>query len=236
MDHLIEQCSGIAGAKPVHRTFQIVIVYENLVSAARALRACEFLRGEIGGAVSLEVNVWKMAVLEDSDSRRFASVAASRADVVIVSASGRCEIPDAFRQWVESWTRIESGARPAVFTLFGDHVGEGAVSVASFLRAKTASRGIDFFCHPPLDAGDLRRASPLQHALPEGATRRDIDPDEWRPGQRLLDGWTAPHSAFDVIEDFAAHLRARLTAIAPNWNSRGYEEWKTRLARQELMA
>jgi hypothetical protein len=235
MDHLIEQCNGIAGTKPAHRIFRIVIVYENLVSAARALRACEFLRGEIGDTVSLDVNVWKIAILEDSDSRRFAGIAAAQADVVIVSTSGREEIPGAFRVWVESWTRMENGGRPAVFTLFGDHIGEGAFSIASFLREKTALRGIEFFCHPPLDSSGLRSASPLQPALPEAAGLRDIDPNEWRPGQKLMDGWAAPHSAFDVIEDFAAHLRARLAAIAPNWNSRGFEEWKTRLTRQELM-
>jgi hypothetical protein len=235
MDHLIEQCNGIAGAKPAHRTFRIVIVYENLVSAARALRACEFLRGEIGDTVSLEVNVWKIAILEDADSRRFAGIAAAQSDVVIVSTSGREEIPGAFRVWVESWTRMEDGGRPAVFTLFGEHIGKGAFSIASFLRHKTALRGIEFFCHPPLDSSGLRSAAPLQPALPEAAAQRDIDPNEWRPGQKLMDVWTAPNSAFDVIEDFAAHLRARLAAIAPNWNSRGLEEWKTRLTRQELM-
>jgi hypothetical protein len=235
MDHLIEQCNGIAGSKPAHRTFRIVIVYENLVSAARALRACEFLRGEIGDTVSLEVNVWKIAILEDADSRRFAAVAAAQADVVIVSTSGRGEIPVAFRVWVDSWTRMEDGGRPAVFTLFGDHVGDGAFSVASFLREKTSLRGIEFFCHPPLDSSGLRSAAPLQPALPLAAKRLDNDPNEWRPGQKLIEGWTAPNSAFDVIEDFAAHLRARLAAIAPNWNSRGVEEWKTRLIRQELM-
>lgn len=234
MDHLIEQCQGIAGAKPSHRTFRIAIVYENLVSAARALRACEFLRGEIGDSVSLEVNVWKIAILEDPDSRRFAAVAAAQSDVVIVSTSGRGEIPGAFRMWVDSWTRMDEGGRPAVFTLFGDHVGEGAFSIASFLREKTALRGIEFFCHPPLDSSGLHRASPLQPALP-AAGPRDIDPNEWRPGQKLMDGWAAPNSAFDVIEDFAAHLRARLSAMAPGWNARGFEEWKTSLSRQELM-
>jgi hypothetical protein len=235
MDHLIEQCSGIAGAKPVHRTFQIVIVYENLVSAARALRACEFLRGEIGGAVSLDVNVWKMAVLADGDSRRGAALAAAQADVVIVSASGREEIPDAFRLWVEAWLGMDHGARPAVFTLFGEHIGDGALSVASFLRGKTSMRGIDFFCHPPLDTAGLQRAPALQPALEPGQPLRDIDPAEWRPGQKGSEAWMSPHSAFDAIEDFAAHLRARLSALAPNWNSRDLEEWKTRFTRQELV-
>lgn len=236
MDHLIDQCSGIANAKPVRRTFQIVIVYENLVSAARALRACEFLRGEIGDSVSLEVNIWKMGALADGDTRRGAATAASQAEVVIVSASGREEIPDAFRQWVEAWLKMDHSRRPAVFSLFGDHIGDGALSIASFLRGMTVRRGIDFFCHPPVDAAGLRRAPALQPALEEGQPFRDIDPAEWRPGQKSTDFWLPPNSALDVIEDFAAHLRARLAALAPDWSARETEEWKTRFTRQQLMA
>ena len=236
MDHLIEQCSGIANVKPVRRTFQIVIVYENLVSAARALRACEFLRTEIGDSVSLEVNVWIMGMLVDGDCRRVAATAASLADVIMVSASGREEIPDAFRQWVETWLQLDHGSQPAVFSLFGDHIGDGALSVAAFLRSKTAMRGIEFFCHPPLDQSGYLRAPALQPALSDGEPLRDIDPAEWRPGQKSAGSWMAPHSAFDVLEDFAAHLRARLAGISPDWNSHHAEEWKTRFTRQKLLA
>lgn len=236
MDHFIDQCSGIANTKPGRHSFQIVIIYENLVSAARALRACEFLRGEIGHSVSLEVNVWKMGALADGDTRRGAADAASQAEVVIVSASGRGEIPDAFRQWVAAWLRSDRKARPAVFSLFGDHVGDGALSIAGFLRAMTAQRGIEFFCHPPVDASDFRRAPALQPALGAGKPLRDVDPAEWRPGQKSTDSGLSPGSAFDVIEDFAAHLRSRLAAIAPAWSVRDSEEWKTRFTSQQLLA
>jgi hypothetical protein len=236
MDHLIDQCSGIANAKPVRRSFEIVIIYENLVSAARALRACEFLRGEIGDTVSLAVNVWKMGMLADGDTRRSAANAASQAEVVIVSASGREEIPDAFRQWVEAWLHSGHEVRPAVFSLFGDHIGDGALSIASFLKSQTARRGIEFFCHPPVDSSSLHRAPTLQRSLGAGTPFRDIDPAEWRPGQKTAASHMPPSSAFDVIEDFAAHLRARLSAIAPDWSTRDTEDWKTRFTRQELLA
>jgi hypothetical protein len=236
MDHLIDQCSEIAGAKPARRSFQIVIVYENLVSAARALRACEFLRGEIGDSVSLDVNVWKMDLLADGDTCRGAVDAASLAEVVIVSASGREEIPLAFRQWVGAWLRTDLGRRPAVFSLFGDHIGDGALSIAAFLKSMTARRGIEFFCHPPVDASGLRRAPALQPALAAGQPFRDIDPSEWRPGQKPADSWLPPSSAFDVIEDFAAHLRARLSGMVADCSARDTEEWKTRFTRQELLA
>lgn len=230
MDHLIEQCSDIAGVKPGHRKFQIVIVYENLVSAARALRACEFLRGEIGDAVAIEVHVWKMSVLEDGDSRRAAANASSLADVVIVSASGREEIPTPFRQWVEAWLQLDQCGRAAMFALFGDHIGDGALSVAAYLQRKTILNGIDFFCHPPIDQSLLRRACELQRALGPGLRRPS---NEWRPGEERA---MAESSPFDVIEDFAANLRARLGAIACRNNGQTEEEWKARFTHQQLFA
>lgn len=227
MDHLIEKCSDIAGVKPGHRKFQIVIVYENLVAAARALRACEFLRGEIGETVAVEVHVWKMGLLADEDSRRAATNASSLADVVIVSASGREPIPTAFRLWMEAWMQLDQCGRAALFALFSEHIGDGALSVASFLRRKTILHGIDFFCHPPIDGGALRRAGDLQRSLGAGSSR---GLDEWRPGESNEE--TTAGTAFELVEDFAADLRARLAKLAYNGSDRTPESWKSDYTRQ----
>ena len=222
MDHLIEQCSDIAGVKPGHRKFQIVIVYENLVSAARALRACEFLRGEVGESVSLGVNIWKMDLLLDGDSRRAAANASTLADVVIVSASGREPIPTSFRQWVEAWLQLDPCGRAALFALFSDHVGPSAISVAAYLRRKTILTGLDFFCHPPIENQQLRAASDLQRALRPSSVQ---NPDEWRPGEEK-EPLTAP-LAFELVEDFADDLRARFVALATHDGDRSKESWKS---------
>jgi hypothetical protein len=227
MDHLIEQCSDIAGVKPGHRKFQIVIVYENLVSAARALRACEFLRSEFGETMAVEVHVWKMSLLEDGDSRRAAANASSLADVVIVSASGREEIPSPFRQWVDAWLQLDQCGRAALFALFGEHLGDGALSVASYLRRKTILNGIDFFCHPPIDGRELGYAADLQRALGPGPMR---NPGEWRPGQEKQSA-SGP-SAFELVEDFAADLHARFVVLASNDTDRTRESWKSNFTHQ----
>lgn len=206
MDHLIEQCSDIAGVKPGHRKFQIVIVYENLVSAARALRACEFLRREIGDTVSVEVNVWRMGILEDGDSCRAAANASSLADVVIVSTSGREEIPVAFRRWIEAWLQLDRCGRAALFALFGDHVGDGALSVAGYLRRKTILNGIDFFCHPPIDESELGGAGDMQRLLGPGS---GTGPNEWRPGQPSTAEPLRTRTAFDLLQDFSKNLSAQ---------------------------
>lgn len=227
MDHLIEQCSDIAGVKPGHRKFQIVIVYENLVSAARALRACEFLRSEVGESVSLGVNIWKIDLLQDGDARRAAANASSLADVVIVSASGREPIPSSFRQWVEAWLQLDQCGRAALFALFSDHVGPGAISVAAYLQRKTILNGIDFFCHPPIASHQLSSASDLQRALRPSPVR---NPEEWRPGEEKQP--LAAPSAFELVEDFAADLRARFVALAYRDGERSQESWKSSFTHQ----
>ncbi len=227
MDHLIEKCSDIAGVKPGHRKFQIVIVYENLVSAARALRACEFLRGEIGEAVSVEVQIWKMHLLADGDSRRAAAHASSLADVVIVSASGREQIPASFRQWMEAWMQPDHCGRAALFALFGEHIGDGALSVASYLRRKTILNGVDFFCHPSIDGGALRQAGDLQRSLGDGGARSQ---EEWRPGETKEE--VTAGTAFELVEDFAADLKNRFVTLANSESTRTPESWKSDYTRQ----
>jgi hypothetical protein len=214
MDQLLDQVSELAfTAESPSRPFRIVIIYENVVSAARALRACEVLRSEIPHDAGLEINVWKMSSLGSSESCIPSASAAARADVVIVSASGSEEQPAHLPIWVDEWLSQSAAAGSALFTLLGDHVTPGAISFATWLREKTSPNGIDFFSHPPLDS---RECAPLRdipllmppRKLPD-AIRIPID--EWRPGAAS----SSEHfeSAFDIIENFGAHLRARLHEV-----------------------
>ena len=86
MDHLIEQCDGIASANHDRKNLNLVIVYENVVSAARALRACDILRGDEPEEINLSIKVWKTDLLGMEDNRDRAAEAATLADIVIVSA------------------------------------------------------------------------------------------------------------------------------------------------------
>jgi hypothetical protein len=215
MDHLIEQCAGIASSDRQNRKFQIVIIYENVVSAARALRACEILRNEIPQDLTLQINVWKMGSLEVEENRTLAASASAMADVVIVSASGRDEAPAAFRSWVDSWLWLCREHRCALFTLFGDHVAPDAVALAGWLQRKTAPRGIDFFTHPPLDGRDLDLFRDVPLGLPAGPVKESLRStlEEWRPSARLAGDGDVAESALDIIENFGAHLRARLEEV-----------------------
>jgi hypothetical protein len=214
MDQLLDQVSEIAStAESTNRPFRIVIIYENVVSAARALRACEVLRSEIPHDAAVEINVWKMSGLGVSESLIPSASAAARADVVIVSASGSEEQPAHLPVWVDEWLSHTAAAGSALFTLLGDHATPGAISFASWLREKTSPNGIDFFSHPPLDSQEcapLRDIPLLMPARPLSDAVR-IPIEEWRPGSAS----SSEHfeSAFDIIENFGAHLRARLHEV-----------------------
>lgn len=214
MDQLLDQVSEIAStAESTNRPFRIVIIYENVVSAARALRACEVLRSEIPHDAAFEINVWKMSGLAVSESRIPSAWAAARADVVIVSASGSEEQPAHLPVWVDEWLSQSAAAGSALFTLLGDHATPGAISFASWLREKTSSNGIDFFSHPPLDSQECAplRDIPLLMPIRQLPDAVRIPIEEWRPG--LASSSEHFESAFDIIENFGAHLRARLREV-----------------------
>ncbi|MEI8293594.1 MAG: hypothetical protein WCG66_06300 [bacterium] len=211
MDQLLDQAQESATSTTSDRhPFRIVIIYENIVSAARALRACELLRGEISREAAWEINVWKMSSLGVSGNMHPSASAAARADVVIISASGREDQPPGLHRWVDEWLGQGAAAGSALFTLLGDHATPGAVSFASWLQGKAAPCGIDVFSHP---ATDLAGCAPLRDIpllMPPGqlpdAIRIPIE--EWRPGS--VSTSDRFESAFDIIENFGAHLRARL--------------------------
>lgn len=211
MDPLIDQVSDIAAhSDSSRRPFRIVIIYENVVSAARALRACEILRSEIPHDSGLEINVWKMSTLGASENRAPSVSAAARADVVIVSASGSEGQPAHMPVWVDEWLSQSAASGSALFTLLGDHVTPGAISFAAWLRQKASPVGVDFFCHPPLGSEECAPLRDIPLLMPARALPSDvrIPIEEWRPG--AASSSDRFESAFDIIENFGAHLRARL--------------------------
>ena len=223
MDQLLDQVTEIAStADSASHPFRIVILYENVVSAARALRACEILRSEIPHDAAVEINVWKISGLGVSESRTQSALAAARADVVIVSASGREEQPAYMPLWVDEWLSQNADSGTALFTLLGDHATPGAVSFASWLREKSSSNGIDFFSHPSVDATECAPLRDIPLLMPPRELPRavSIPIEEWRPGSAS----ERMESAFDIIENFGAHLRARLQEVRLHHESTHYRE------------
>lgn len=206
MDHLITQCSGIADHARLNRKFNIVVVYETFVSAARALRACELLRQEIPPDVCMRINTWRIASLEDGVENELAASSASLADVVILSTPGREVPPQALHDWMDRWVSRGINSPTALLSLFGDHLTPAANATAQLLQLKASTHGIDFFMHP------TREHTPADYPIQLGWKNNHLPPTDRLPPPVLV---SHDHeSAFDTIENFAAHLRALFLDLA----------------------
>jgi hypothetical protein len=223
MDNLIKQCIEIAAPHSRQRKFHIVVLYENVVSAARALRACEFLRAELNDDVVLKMHVWKMSVLDVEENRALAASTSAVADVVIVSANGRDSVAPSFRHWVDSWLWVKKNRRCSVLAIFGDCPPSGALSIAAFLREKSPFN-IDLFFHPEFDPTDLAKASPLFPMLGNALCQAESIIEDWRPGELQANRLSEDLCAFDLIEDFGVEMRFRLnSSLSLNGSREGKE-------------
>lgn len=199
MDHLIEQCSGIANPTRLNRKFHIVVIYETFVSAVRALRACELLRQEIPPDIRMCISAWRIESLHDPAAAQLAASSAAHDDLLIVSTPGRSSPPAILHEWMNSWLDIGATSLPALFSLFGDHLSESALASALALKRKTTPLGIDFFMHPTpsTDSQPHYSLGWQNNHLPHAS-----------PALSRLQQGSVSESAFDTIEDFCAHLRA----------------------------
>lgn len=66
---------------------RVVVVFESLVSAARALRACECAFQEVRGCDEPDVAMWRMEALDKLPSRRRILSSALHSDLLILSTS-----------------------------------------------------------------------------------------------------------------------------------------------------
>ena len=78
-----------------------------------------------------------------------AVVAATNADLIIVSLSGRTELPLPVQRWMESWPHYERVKHPSLVVVFGSE--ESNVSkqnaLITYFQQIAESHGLDFFCN-----------------------------------------------------------------------------------------
>ncbi len=90
--------------KPVFKT---VLIYENFAAGVRAQRFCERLARALDS--TLEEQMWNFDVLGIREVRNGAAGAARSADAVILSVSGRTELPGTIRAWLDMWLGLLEG-------------------------------------------------------------------------------------------------------------------------------
>ncbi len=117
---------------------------------------------------------WSFDTLGISEIRVAAAGAARKADVVMLSVSGRKKLPGIVKTWLDMWLWLLDSGDPAFVALFDASAPQYTLSIRAYLSSAAREAGIDFFSHeiaaselPQFLGGDSRLGTAAA-AKPEG--------------------------------------------------------------------
>jgi len=130
--------------------FNVLIAYDDVAAALRAMRLFSYLEREHGEGLKLEAKCWRFDLLEDDAWLELAVEEGIKADLLILSASSKSELPAAVQGWIKACLVLKRGSEAAVVGLFGtEEEMDQAASGLQFLRRATEKCGLVFFAPRP---------------------------------------------------------------------------------------
>ncbi|MBC8094741.1 MAG: hypothetical protein H7Y43_02905 [Akkermansiaceae bacterium] len=132
----------------VNSTFNVVIGYEDFETGKHGKKTFDFLVENLGEECQYNNQMWKFDVLAVSKLREMAAKDAAVADIVIVSAHGKNDLPKEVKAWLELWVTQKIRAI-ALVGLF-DKEDYADNPACSYLAGIAERAHIDFFSQPGL--------------------------------------------------------------------------------------
>ncbi|HHY85646.1 MAG TPA: hypothetical protein GYA07_08950 [Verrucomicrobia bacterium] len=133
-------------------TFNVVIAYEDFETGKHARQLYDFLAEHLADECRFGVQMWKFDVLSVSKLRQMAARDAADAEIIIVSAHGRADLPPEVKAWADLWLH-ESKRTIALVALFDaqEYLENPA---RSSLAGLARCAGVEFFAQPGLWPSD----------------------------------------------------------------------------------
>jgi hypothetical protein len=135
--------------KPI---LKAVLVYEDFTAGVRARWFCERFVRLLD--VGLEEANWSFDALRIREIMKGAAGTARKADLVMLSVSGRNELPGTIERWLDMWVWLLDSEDPALVALFDASASRYTCSIRAYLGSVAREAGIDFFPHE-IAASDL---------------------------------------------------------------------------------
>ena len=129
-----------------HR-FRVVVLYEDLRSAAYAMQACDILEKHAAAATDYLGNIWNFGALEVPEIFDLVLAAASVSDIVIFSASGNNRPPSLLRRWLRAWLHLTEGSDRTLFALYSGDPESRSACWHKWLELELDPSNIGFFSH-----------------------------------------------------------------------------------------
>lgn len=133
-------------------TVEVFVLYEDRATGLRAKRALDLVQALLGNQFVLQSSFWRFDLFGEPAFRREAANAAVGADMVLLSAHGHEEMPEAASNWLERWFERQSGEPPAIIASFDDTAGESSqgTSVLRSLGQITVQAGSELYAYSDL--------------------------------------------------------------------------------------
>ena len=133
---------------------QVVIAYEDLAAAKRAMRVLAELDKGLPEPINFHPVPWSFEVLTDPNWRGAGTMDAVRADILVIATSGTTPFTPAMAQWVDDVIDQKRGTDAAIVALVGAQTGRDEFRFArlALLQAKAQQAGLAFFA-PASNAG-----------------------------------------------------------------------------------
>jgi hypothetical protein len=152
MESLLPSNPVVTSKKSLHfrenrrNQFNVVMVYEDLVSGLRAKEIYDFLLQELGEKCDFNYNLWSYEILQLADIRASAAAETSQADMVFVAGQGDKHLPTHVRDWLDQWTGALEGRSIALVALVNsDTVDIQDSPLCHHLKRVSDSHGFSFF-------------------------------------------------------------------------------------------
>jgi len=134
------------GPRAVAAIVEVVLVYEDLVSAARVKNSLERVSARFGAPGRWNMRVWRFDWLLEPLLQEQAAIEAAAADVIVLSAHGRMELPEQVRGWLSRWQDRKESRRYALVALLDSEAAERENAIVACLQRVAAVTGADLFC------------------------------------------------------------------------------------------
>lgn len=130
---------------------RVVIAYNDLAAARRAMGVLRDLDRGLGDAIEFQPLPWSFELLTDPDWREAALRDAISADMLIIATSASGPLPAAVQQWVEFTFTRKQGTDAAIVALFGSREDPDDINSLRVAAVRTAAqrKGLDFFAPTP---------------------------------------------------------------------------------------
>lgn len=128
-----------------------VVIYDDLEAGHRARELITSLTERFQDHVEVDPIFWRFELLGQPDDRNQALSDAANARLIILSASGDSELPDAVAEWWQSCLEARHGMKTAVIVLLGEpgHFDGPESPRLQFLKDVAREAGAQFFAPSP---------------------------------------------------------------------------------------